>query len=109
MYLRRFKKLRLLNLAGNAVCDDPEYRTFVLAFLKNLKYLDYKLIDENEVSIAREQHQDMLLQLEEEDRLKEGTMVEEAKRAAYSEKLAVCNNVSTGVADDVEGCEYQWY
>eukprot|EP00698_Gefionella_okellyi_P010133 TRINITY_DN2610_c0_g1_i1.p1 TRINITY_DN2610_c0_g1~~TRINITY_DN2610_c0_g1_i1.p1 ORF type:complete len:544 (+),score=142.95 TRINITY_DN2610_c0_g1_i1:25-1656(+) len=91
MYLRRFKKLRLLNLAGNGVCDDPEYRSYVLAFLKHLRYLDYKLVDENEVQAAREQHQDQLLLLEEQDRLVDARAAEAAKQGSYASRLTVAN------------------
>ena len=57
MYLRKFKKLRLLNLEGNPVCHDPEYRMFVLAHIKYLKYLDYGLLSEADVVAAKEQYQ----------------------------------------------------
>lgn len=81
-YLRRFKKLRLLNLQGNPLFESKrdkkrlgdrngaggpdaekrererlqlseaelgEYRNYVIAYMKQLRYLDYKLITEEEV------------------------------------------------------------
>jgi len=45
MYLRPFKELRLINFAGNPICKDPEYRSYVLSHIKNLKYLDYRLVE----------------------------------------------------------------
>eukprot|EP00164_Ancoracysta_twista_P007462 GFYU01010596.1.p1 GENE.GFYU01010596.1~~GFYU01010596.1.p1 ORF type:complete len:540 (-),score=218.72 GFYU01010596.1:64-1683(-) len=68
-YLRRFKSLRLVNLAGNPLCKvpDPDYRTYVLAYVPQLRYLDYRLIDEGQRSQARETHQEDILALEEEE------------------------------------------
>ena len=47
LYLRRFRKLRLINLAGNPICSDGEYRPYVLSHIKDLKYLDYRMVSEN--------------------------------------------------------------
>jgi hypothetical protein len=41
-YLVRFTNLQLLNMAGNPLCQDPEYRSYVLSHLKHLQYLDYR-------------------------------------------------------------------
>eukprot|EP00744_Colponema_vietnamica_P004863 GILI01007203.1.p1 GENE.GILI01007203.1~~GILI01007203.1.p1 ORF type:complete len:523 (+),score=182.97 GILI01007203.1:70-1638(+) len=71
MYLRSFKSLRVLNLEGNPICKEPDYKLYVLAHLKALKYLDYALIEEASVVAAREAHQDELLGLEEEEQTKE--------------------------------------
>ena len=38
----RFTNLQLLNLAGNPLCQDPDYKSFVLSHLKHLLYLDYR-------------------------------------------------------------------
>ena len=65
MYLRKFPKLRLVNLAGNPICKDPEYRPYVLSRIKKLKYLDYRLVDGDAVNTAREQYQDELMEVEE--------------------------------------------
>ncbi|KAK2915924.1 hypothetical protein Q8A67_000298 [Cirrhinus molitorella] len=46
LYLRKFKNLRTLNLAGNPVCDEERYKIFVAAYLPELVYLDYRLQDE---------------------------------------------------------------
>tara|TARA_B110000305_G_C19431405_1_gene636442 strand:- start:928 stop:1839 length:912 start_codon:yes stop_codon:yes gene_type:complete len=45
-YLRKFKKLHLVNLEGNPVCKEAEYKYMLLAYLPNVKYLDYALIQE---------------------------------------------------------------
>lgn len=54
IYLRRFKGLRTLNLAGNPFCDDANYKQFVVAHIPTLAYLDFRLIDGNTVSIKEE-------------------------------------------------------
>uniref|UniRef100_A0A8C2JV88 Dynein regulatory complex subunit 3 n=1 Tax=Cyprinus carpio TaxID=7962 RepID=A0A8C2JV88_CYPCA len=46
LYLRKFKHLRTLNLAGNLICEEESYKTFVTAYLPDLVYLDYRLLDE---------------------------------------------------------------
>lgn len=52
IYLRKFKNLRTLNLNGNPVCDSEQYSTFIAAYLPDLVYLDFRLLDDNMVSIV---------------------------------------------------------
>ncbi|XP_026560195.1 dynein regulatory complex subunit 3 [Pseudonaja textilis] len=47
IYLRTFKNLRTLNLTGNPVCDNEVYSMFIAAYLPNLVYLDFRLVEEN--------------------------------------------------------------
>lgn len=65
--LRRFKSLRLLNMEGNPVSKESEYRMYVLAYLNNLTYLDYAMVMKSEIVAAREQYQDELLDMEESE------------------------------------------
>lgn len=37
LYLRQFKSLRSINMSGNAMCDDPNYEPYVVAFLPTLR------------------------------------------------------------------------
>jgi len=67
MYLRPKTTLQAVNLVGNPFCQETEYRAYVLAHLKYLKYLDYRLVDEGAVTAAREQYQEELLDLEEQE------------------------------------------
>ncbi|KAK6312234.1 hypothetical protein J4Q44_G00178980 [Coregonus suidteri] len=46
IYLRKFKNLRTLNLAGNPICKEDHYKIFVAAYLPELVYLDFRLLDE---------------------------------------------------------------
>lgn len=65
--LRQLKTVRMLTLSGNPVCNEAEYKMTVLAFLDNLKYLDYALVDTAERNIAKEQYHDELLDVEEKE------------------------------------------
>ncbi|XP_064618992.1 dynein regulatory complex subunit 3-like [Lineus longissimus] len=71
VYLRRFKKLRTLNLSGNPFCDLSEYKVFVIAHLPNLDYLDYRLIDENSKGSAYELYQTAIEELDHDEAKKE--------------------------------------
>lgn len=57
MYLRQFKNLRLVNLAGNPICKEHDYRSYVLSHIKDLTYLDYRRVAAADVQQAMEQHQ----------------------------------------------------
>ena len=61
MYLRQFKKLRLVNLAGNPIAASPDYRSYVLSHVKDLTYLDYRRVNAADVAAAVEQHQVLML------------------------------------------------
>jgi hypothetical protein len=61
MYLRQFRNLRLVILAGNPICKDHDYRSYVLSHIKDLVYLDYRRVNPTDVTAAREQHQVLLV------------------------------------------------
>jgi len=69
--LRELPNLQVLNVAGNPMCKDSEYRNFCLAYLKHLKYFDYALLVESEVIAAKEQFQDFLTEVEEKEALED--------------------------------------
>ena len=52
IYLRRFKKLRTLNLNGNPFCEQPDYKQHVIAYISSIDFLDYRLIDQQSVSMT---------------------------------------------------------
>nr|XP_025951070.1 dynein regulatory complex subunit 3 isoform X2 [Dromaius novaehollandiae] len=58
IYLRRFKNLRTLNLAGNPLCDNEQYAPFTVAHLPELVYLDFKLVSDTmrEAAILKYQY-----------------------------------------------------
>ncbi|XP_051571594.1 dynein regulatory complex subunit 3 [Myxocyprinus asiaticus] len=57
IYLRKFKNLRTLNLAGNPFCDDENYKIFVTAYFPDLVYLDYRLLDQQTRETAFSKYQ----------------------------------------------------
>nr|KAG5697853.1 hypothetical protein BaRGS_017110 [Batillaria attramentaria] len=48
-YLRRFKKLKTLNLSNNPFCEFDNYKQYVAAFLPHLEFLDYRLLDDQDI------------------------------------------------------------
>ena len=50
IYLRRFKNLHTLNLAGNPLAQEVNYKLFIAAYLSDLAYLDYRLLNGETVS-----------------------------------------------------------
>ena len=60
-YLRSLKnKLELLKISDNPFSkyNEVEYKQYAIAYLKDLKYLDYELIDEEVREKAREKYKD---------------------------------------------------
>ncbi|KAG7382897.1 Dynein regulatory complex subunit 3 [Phytophthora pseudosyringae] len=91
LYMKCLEKLRVLNLSGNPVCSDPEYRPFLLAHLEKLQYLDYALVDENETVQAREQYQDELEELKEVKAIEDAALAREAEQHKYLSMLKDAN------------------
>jgi len=91
MYLRQFKGLRLINFAGNPICKDPEYRPYILSHIKNLKYLDYRLVNKDQVTSAREQYQDEMLELEEKEEQEEAKEKADGEKRVHNALMAEAN------------------
>nr|CCA23963.1 conserved hypothetical protein [Albugo laibachii Nc14] len=91
LYLRCLDNLRVLNLTGNPLCQDPEYRPFVLAHLEKLQYLDYILIEDNEISQAREQYMDDLEEMREVKAIDEAARAREVEQQTYDVLLREAN------------------
>ena len=93
-YLRKFKKLRMLSLAGSPCHSriQPQiYEAKVLAHLSKLKYLDYRLVDAKAVGTAKAEHREHLVQVEELDK-KEDERLRAAKMLEQEEAdLESCN------------------
>ena len=49
LYLRPMAALRSLNLAGNPLCLEEGYETHVIAYVPQLRYLDYRRISAENV------------------------------------------------------------
>ncbi|CAM9261125.1 unnamed protein product [Ascophyllum nodosum] len=93
--LRRFSKLQLVNLQGNPVCREVEYRFAVLAYIKNITFHDYAAVDPTEVLQAKEQYQDELLDLQEKEALEEEQLGRERASNAETEELKKTNLLIT--------------
>ncbi|KAI9179347.1 hypothetical protein H9P43_004666 [Blastocladiella emersonii ATCC 22665] len=87
-YLSRFENLRLLNVSGNPLCRNPEYRSFVLSRLRHLKYLDYRLIEGKAVAAAREKYIDDMIAIEEEQKIVAKQEAEALRRREEDERFA---------------------
>lgn len=74
--LRQIQSLKMLTLADNPICKEAEYRNMVLAYVKNITYLDYALIDPKDREFAVEQYHDELLDVQE----KESVLAEKENR-----------------------------
>lgn len=102
--LRKFKHLRLLNLKGNPVCQHDDYHNTVFAYLTNLKYLDYVVIEASQFAKARDAKLDQLLILEAKEKAEEQAAkerrVEEEKQKQLDE--ANLQGLSTLFADMIK-------
>ncbi|KAJ8345010.1 hypothetical protein SKAU_G00292030 [Synaphobranchus kaupii] len=58
IYLRKFKNLRALNLVGNSLSTEECYKEFIAAYLPDLAYLDFRLLNEEtrEKALAKYQY-----------------------------------------------------
>eukprot|EP00842_Homolaphlyctis_polyrhiza_P002068 jgi/Hompol1/2862/HPOL_003040-RA len=79
-YLIKFENLRVLNVAGNAFCKNPNYKYYCLAHMKKLKYLDYRLVDEESLKAAHEKYIDSIIAQEEEEKVAQAKKEEAIKR-----------------------------
>jgi len=90
--LRRFAKLHAVTFAGNEVAtrQPHEYRAFVLAHLRHLRFLDYRLIDELEVAQAESDGglQEKLQEIRQQEAEEEEAREAEYRSAERSKMLA---------------------
>lgn len=91
MYLRQIPSVRILNLAGNPICTNEDYRQYVLAHIKDLRYLDYRLVDAGAVQASRERYQDAILEIEEAEAVVQKKKDKEAKDDEHAKFTAAAN------------------
>uniref|UniRef100_A0A3P8SPY7 Dynein regulatory complex subunit 3 n=1 Tax=Amphiprion percula TaxID=161767 RepID=A0A3P8SPY7_AMPPE len=77
LQLKKFKKLFTLNLSGNPVTKEDDYKVFIAAHMPNLTYLNYRVLD----SAVKYQHVLEKMQQQELQRQKH----EEAQRRQEAE------------------------
>ncbi|XP_015264753.1 PREDICTED: leucine-rich repeat-containing protein 48 [Gekko japonicus] len=80
VYLRKFKELRTLNLAGNPVCDNEAYTMYIAAYLPDLVYLDFRMVEDSTKEIAFVKYQYAI------EEMKQGEAVALAKQEAEKAK-----------------------
>ncbi|KAL8175338.1 UNVERIFIED_CONTAM: Dynein regulatory complex subunit 3 [Gekko kuhli] len=80
IYLRKFKELRTLNLAGNPVCDNDAYAKYIAAYLPDLVYLDFRMVEDSTKEIAFVKYQYAI------EEMKQGEAVALAKQKADEAK-----------------------
>jgi len=91
IYLRQFRNLRMLNLIGNPIAENPEYRPFILSHVNNLVYLDFRRVDKREVEAAQEQFQEETIELKEKDADEEKLRRRQAEHDAKQEEMRQWN------------------
>ena len=67
---------------------EAEYKLYAIAFLQNLKYLDYELIDEETRSMAKEKHKEEVTEQEAQKSQEGGTADEQEKQGDQALKDA---------------------
>lgn len=63
-YLRQFRELRALTISDNPVCEERNFRYLVLAYLSDLRFLDYRLISQEERKAAIPYYHDQILKMQ---------------------------------------------
>jgi len=84
---RQLPELRMLTLSGNPICGEADYKMTVLAYVSNLKYLDYTVVDLAEVTVAKEQYHDELLDIEEKEAIAAEKTTREKQTSEYVKQL----------------------
>ncbi|XP_049632975.1 dynein regulatory complex subunit 3 [Suncus etruscus] len=111
IYLRRFKNLRTLNLAGNPLTEAENYKIFICAYLPDLVYLDFRRIDERlakkaeakyQYSIDELKHREFLAQKQLEREQAQKLELDKHK-AAFVEYLNGSFLFDSMYAEDTEG------
>ncbi|XP_043523311.1 dynein regulatory complex subunit 3-like isoform X1 [Frieseomelitta varia] len=97
LYLRKFKKLRSLNINGNPCTKEDGYLDYVFAFIPQLIYYEYKMITNEQRKNAREKHYRTLNTLEEIE-MKEKEELDAQEE--YKKKLAFLTAAYVEYLDD---------
>jgi len=67
LYLRRFANLQALNLKGNPVYDEHDFKVSIFAYCANLKFLDYERVKPQDLAHAKHEKQRQLCEIEESE------------------------------------------
>ena len=114
-YLRPFLNLRMINMLGNPCSKDPEYYTRIIAHLRDIVYVDYRLVDPDKVQAAKEQYQDELFEILEEEKKKAEADEKMQEDLAFLQRLKDANIegastlLQTMLEDDPEQSKLAYY
>ncbi|RZB89891.1 leucine-rich repeat-containing protein 48 [Asbolus verrucosus] len=89
LYLRRFSNLKSLNLVGNPCAENEDFRLFVVVFLPQIVYYEYKLIHELERELGHETFSSKLRVLLEQEEKEAETRKIKAQEKADAELHAL--------------------
>ncbi|XP_054992907.1 dynein regulatory complex subunit 3 [Sorex araneus] len=111
IYLRQFKNLRTLNLAGNPLSEVENYKIFVCAYLPDLVYLDFRRIDDHMKEMAETKYQYSIDELKHRELLAQARLEKEQAqqlelnqhKAAFVEQLNGPFLFNRMYAEDTEG------
>eukprot|EP01006_Ploeotia_vitrea_P008876 TRINITY_DN2107_c0_g1_i1.p1 TRINITY_DN2107_c0_g1~~TRINITY_DN2107_c0_g1_i1.p1 ORF type:complete len:564 (+),score=85.64 TRINITY_DN2107_c0_g1_i1:26-1693(+) len=90
-YLRQFKNLRMLTLAGNPLVKHPSYESKILAHVKHLKYLDYHFVEKSKVEKANQDQREQLVEIENEESKKEDELQDAEAKVQVEKNMANAN------------------
>lgn len=114
IYLRQFEALRTLNMSGNPMCEDDDYKLFVIAFLPHLVYLDFRLVDADTRNRANTQYENRLGELKHHEGTKKKQQLKEEEeqrqfevhQQAFVERLNGVHFFESMFVDDPEGKKF---
>ncbi|KAK6632612.1 hypothetical protein RUM43_013380 [Polyplax serrata] len=89
LYLRTFAKLKSLNMAGNPICEEDNFVKYIIAYLPNLVYYEYRMVTKAEKETAREMFLSSLIKLEREEQ--EALGIEIVRRKEEEEEFRNAN------------------
>lgn len=116
LYLRKFLKLKTLNINNNPVCQEENFKQYVAAFLPNIDFLDYRLLDEQTKAAAYEKHQTQVEEQIDKDNKSRIAAEEQEKKEkeltlhkeAYIEHMNTDKLYKDMYADDPEGVKLNY-
>jgi hypothetical protein len=105
----------MINMLGNPCSKDPEYYTRIIAHLRDIVYVDYRLVDPEKVQAAKEQYQDELFEILEEEKKKAEADEKMQEDLAFLQRLKDANIegastlLQTMLEDDPEQSKLAYY
>ncbi|XP_077774798.1 dynein regulatory complex subunit 3 isoform X1 [Podarcis muralis] len=111
IYLRQFQNLRTLNLTGNPVCENEVYSAFIAAYLPDLVYLDFRLVDDNSREMALIKYQYAIEEMRHGETLamaKQQVLDAQQKQVEYHKVIDTIQNLSDNQVIEIKLAEYNY-